>query len=412
MTTCVHKIFSAPADRALHERMVFLLLVLCSYCAMPTSFSFAAINIGVAGNVLGYPVAGAIPVDPTADALKKVLGWMTGSVGKAIATLAIAATGFGALYHRITWPHAFIVSIGVALVFGAASLLNAATGTNGQGAVLTTGTGVCDNISAIGGLQLTTSAIALNRPCEMLRLAVNTISGGIGAAIATMAIIVLGVSALFGKLTYPQALVLALGITLIFGAVTLVKDIWGDPHDCLANDVVNFLMGNEVQFVLCRFLAELRGDAGRFMATFAVIALGFMALMGRLTLMPALVTVLGIVAVFGSDAIVGILVPNAHTCTSISTPDLSLVSGAIEGVLCNIMGLITGVPGKALASSAVVMLGFGAMLGKVSYGAALITATGIAIAFGAPQLVFILTGNVDFCALNISLTGSLNPCSR
>jgi type IV secretion system protein VirB2 len=63
-----------------------------------------------------------------------VVNFFTGTTGKAIATIAVIFVGIGALMGKISWGLAFIVAVGIALIFGAASIVNAvATGVSGSG---------------------------------------------------------------------------------------------------------------------------------------------------------------------------------------------------------------------------------------------------------------------------------------
>lgn len=62
------------------------------------------------------------------NALCRVVTWFTGSTGKGIATIAIIIIGVGALMGKVSWGMAIIVGIGVALIFGAASLVNSISG--------------------------------------------------------------------------------------------------------------------------------------------------------------------------------------------------------------------------------------------------------------------------------------------
>ncbi|MBM3617927.1 MAG: TrbC/VirB2 family protein [Alphaproteobacteria bacterium] len=67
-------------------------------------------------------------------------------------------------------------------------------------------------------------------------------------------------------------------------------------------------------------------------------------------------------------------------------------------VLCNIVSWLTGTTGRALATIAIVIIGIGALMGKVSWGMAIIVAIGIAIVFGAGQIVSLLGGGArDTC---------------
>jgi len=51
---------------------------------------------------------------------------------------------------------------------------------------------------------------------------VGQLQGGLGKAIATIAIKILGISLFLGKLSWPLALVTAVGIGMIFGAANIV----------------------------------------------------------------------------------------------------------------------------------------------------------------------------------------------
>ncbi|MCH9753834.1 MAG: TrbC/VirB2 family protein [Alphaproteobacteria bacterium] len=57
---------------------------------------------------------------------------------------------------------------------------------------------------------------------QVLCNVVNQLQGGIGKAIATIAIIVLGVGLFMGKLSWPLAVATAIGIGMIFGAASIV----------------------------------------------------------------------------------------------------------------------------------------------------------------------------------------------
>ena len=62
---------------------------------------------------------------PMGKVLCTVVNWFTGNTGKGLATIAITVIGIGALLGKVSWGMAIIVGIGVAIVFGAASLVNA-----------------------------------------------------------------------------------------------------------------------------------------------------------------------------------------------------------------------------------------------------------------------------------------------
>jgi len=58
------------------------------------------------------------------DVLCNVVKWFNGRVGQGIATLAIIVIGIGALMGKVSWGMAIIVGIGIAVVFGATTIVN------------------------------------------------------------------------------------------------------------------------------------------------------------------------------------------------------------------------------------------------------------------------------------------------
>jgi type IV secretion system protein VirB2 len=62
---------------------------------------------------------------PMGNVLCTVVDWFTGNTGKGLATIAITIIGIGALLGKVSWGMAIIVGIGVAIVFGAAGIVDA-----------------------------------------------------------------------------------------------------------------------------------------------------------------------------------------------------------------------------------------------------------------------------------------------
>jgi type IV secretion system protein VirB2 len=65
---------------------------------------------------------------------------------------------------------------------------------------------------------------------------------------------------------------------------------------------------------------------------------------------------------------------------------------AIERLFCNVVSMLTGPTGKAIATIAIIVVGLGALMGKVSWGMALIVALGVALVFGAASIVNAIAG--------------------
>ena len=86
-----------------------------------------------------------------------------------------------------------------------------------------------------------------------------------------------------------------------------------------------------------------------------------------------------LIALFGA---VIVMMPDFAYATS-DTP--------MSAVLCTAMNWFTGSTGKGLATIAITIIGIGALLGKVSWGMAIIVGMGVAIVFGASALVTTLS---------------------
>lgn len=92
----------------------------------------------------------------------------------------------------------------------------------------------------------------------------------------------------------------------------------------------------------------------------------------------------------------------ALTLAAIVLVDPSAVfaqSGSFKEGLCNAVELVTSDAGKAIATAAVITIAIGALLGKVSWGMAVMIAAGIAGIFGAPAIAAFIAGGSagDFC---------------
>ncbi len=66
------------------------------------------------------------------NAMCNVADWFTGNTGQGLATLAIIVIGVGALMGKVSWGMAIIVGLGIALIFGAATMVTS-IGAGGSG---------------------------------------------------------------------------------------------------------------------------------------------------------------------------------------------------------------------------------------------------------------------------------------
>jgi len=66
-------------------------------------------------------------------------------------------------------------------------------------------------------------------------------------------------------------------------------------------------------------------------------------------------------------------------------------------VLCAVIGFVYGNMGRGLATLAIIIIGVGATLGKVSWGLAITVGVGISIIFNADGIMTQMTGNALNC---------------
>jgi type IV secretory pathway VirB2 component (pilin) len=66
-------------------------------------------------------------------------------------------------------------------------------------------------------------------------------------------------------------------------------------------------------------------------------------------------------------------------------------------ILCGGYSLFRGPMGKALAVFAIVALGVGLFMGKITWGLVFAVALGIGAIFGAPKIVSVVTGGDEIC---------------
>ncbi len=79
---------------------------------------------------------------------------------------------------------------------------------------------------------------------------------------------------------------------------------------------------------------------------------------------------------------------------------------AITQVLCNVIGQLQGGIGKGIATVAIVVLGIGLFLGKLSWPLAVATAIGIGLIFGAAGIVSWISSGAGNNGGTVSVCGS------
>lgn len=86
-------------------------------------------------------------------------------------------------------------------------------------------------------------------------------------------------------------------------------------------------------------------------------------------------------------------------------PESAMAQQEIGDVLCQVASWFTGKVGQGIATLAIIVIGVGALMGKVSWGMAIIVGVGIAVIFGAPAIVDEIDSNAGVGS-NCDGTGS------
>ncbi len=365
--------FSAAAGKLSKERAMLVA------AGIATIFGAASIVQIMGGNATNPITPGS--TDSIGYAFGAIVALVTGPTGMALATIAVVALGIGAMFGKITYPQAMAAAVGIAIMFGAANL-----------------------VRTLGGTAVTLSAKTTN-PLEIgLYSLVNFVTGSAGISLATLAVIALGIGAMFGKITYPQALLVVVGIVLVFGASNIVKSLAlvSQSTSGYASDssLPNGVFNNSILYAFTNILYYITSPVGTALATVAVIILGIGAFFGKITYPQALIVATGIGIIFGSASIISKLTSSPITQ---NTSGEAVVGNFLDGVLA----MLTGPAATALATLAVTALGVGALFGKVSYPTALIFVVGITLVFGAFNIVTTMlvsssnTGSTP-CGLNLA----------
>ena len=101
-------------------RFVLTSALVC-FVALEPSIAAAAAGGGAAfGNIEGVAT--------------RILSFITGTFGRTVATIAVVVLGMMAMFGKLAWDHAIKVIFGIAIVFGAASVIDALSGGMSGGA--------------------------------------------------------------------------------------------------------------------------------------------------------------------------------------------------------------------------------------------------------------------------------------
>lgn len=135
---------------------------------------------------------------------------------------------------------------------------------------------------------------------KTLCLVVNWFTGGMGSAIATLGIVVLGIGAMMGKVSWQMALIVAFGLSVMFSGARVVELLTGQAAACPID--MSFSAGY-IETVLCRVAGWASSSTGAALCTLCVIFLGVGALMGKVSAGLAILLSLGIALTIQADEI-------------------------------------------------------------------------------------------------------------
>lgn len=134
---------------------------------------------------------------------------------------------------------------------------------------------------------------------------VNWFTSGLGRGIATLGIMVIGIGALMGKVSWQLGLTVAVGIAIMFSGaqvVDLLVGAVGTSAEGLCAESYSISAG-KIEEVLCNLAAWANSATGQAIATFGIMMVGITALMGKMSAGMGIVTVTGVAALFGADDI-------------------------------------------------------------------------------------------------------------
>ncbi len=116
--------------------------------------------------------------------------------------------------------------------------------------------------------------------------------------------------------------------------------------------------------------------------------------MKKLSAFLARVALLSLFFLTVAPAVVPALVSDAKAQSSgtITTTSSGVNDNVLVTTMCNMMKIITGNAGKAIAAFAIVAVGVGFFTGKVSWGLLVGVTAGVAAMFGAPTIVSAISG--------------------
>ena len=237
-------------------------------------------------------IAYASSSNSVSDVLCKVYNYIRGPIGTLIAILGVISLGLITMFGKIQISSALTVMAGIAIIFGADKILGQflGPGMSCSGGSLSFGSG--------------SDPFLVTLSCIM-----KWFLGPVGRALATLAMILLGLFATYGRMSWHQAMLVAVGVATMFGSVGIVSSLGVTINSSSVGPIkINpiFLCPYStisVETIFCNMVAWFKGPIGKGVATIAMIMVGLGALFGKASWGLAIIAAVGIALIFGSQGV-------------------------------------------------------------------------------------------------------------
>ncbi len=251
-------------------------------------------------------IAWAAGTGAIARVICSVVLTFTGGIGILLGIIAICILGLTAALGRISWPVALTTVVGIAIIFGAQSIL-----------------GLFGNASPCANMG---SGLSMPQLDQVLCKVLTVMQGSVGASLATIAVCMLGVGALLGKVQWNSALTVIIGIIVLFSASSILQVLYISNNKMGAvTDVKGWLAhcGSPVadfgyfSRAMCGIAAYMSGKAGVTVAVIGAMGVQILALsamFGRVSWGTAITVAVGIAILFGASSIVGLITRRNIAC--------------------------------------------------------------------------------------------------
>ncbi len=247
--------------------------------------------------------------------------------------------------------------------------------------------------------------------------------GPVGAVMAMLGVVAIGIIAMFGKIQITSVLTVMAGIGIIFGAPEILNNILPSGSGltkCVVGTPAKEIMDSAFFSVLGCTLKWFLGPIGKTIGTLSLIAIGVFATYGRISWHQALLVATGMATMFGTTTIVHSLgVPvtfdSGGSTVTMSYDKLCSTNYVVLGIeksFCAVYNWFNGSIGRGIATTGMIILGLGALFGKVSWIMTMVVAIGIALIFGAGNIVIALGAPDQVQSKVICHVGELNKSSK